>query len=49
MNQIKQLLSPYDKDNYALVLSQYPSMDQDQKNELFLWIMKNIEMNLSNI
>ena len=37
--QITELLENYDKDNYALVLADYPTRDEDYKYSLFLWFL----------
>ena len=44
IKQIKKLLGVYNKDNYALVLADYHSRDQQYKDELFLWIVRRIDI-----
>ncbi len=42
INQVKELLKEYNKDKYGLVLADYPTRDQQYKNEMFLWVVRYV-------
>ena len=49
IEEVKKLLREYDKNKYSLVLADYPSRDQDYKNEIFLLIIENNTIPTENL